>query len=421
MDRHEIKDFLLHNFKSFNGIYQILKNKYPFIFDNIIQETKYLDDKCNNFLERIYHIIYDIHSLQTCKLCENPVTFLSFKDGYRTYCNSGCIYKDLEPKEKRKKTNQDRYGGNAPLSSKVILNKCKNTLNNRYGVDNVSKLDDVKNKKREKSLENYGTEYVFQSEEVKSSIRRTNLKKFGVDNPNKSEIVKQNTKNNCLLNHNVEYITQTDSWKQAVRESVLLKYGVPNVNMLDFVKEKKKETFMKNYNKPHFMKDEFKKNELRNIFLERYGVDNPMKYQLFKDKLQNTLIKRYGTTNLFSIPEFNYKFHQTLYKNYGVYSLNELNNTVSKPQLELFKICQTILPYPVLEYYCSGKFIDIAIPKLGVAIEYDGSYWHQDDESDMKRQKLLENEGWTFLRYIDYVPNEDVLLNDINQILVNNI
>ena len=101
--------------------------------------------------------------------------------------------------------------------------------------------------------------------------------------------------------------------------------------------------------------------------------------------------------------------------------LNRYNNRfnkTSKPQLLLYKLCCFILPYPILEYPCKGKNIDIAIPKLSLAIEYDEPYWHQNIKEDIKRQKILENEGWKFLRY-KRVPDINKLLIDVNEVLYN--
>ena len=86
---------------------------------------------------------------------------------------------------------------------------------------------------------------------------------------------------------------------------------------------------------------------------------------------------------------------------------------ISKPQLKLFNETKEIYPETTLEYPCLNYSIDIAIPHLRIAIEYDESYWHQDQEADDKRQKKIENEGWTFLRYRDYVPSKIELERDI--------
>jgi len=96
----------------------------------------------------------------------------------------------------------------------------------------------------------------------------------------------------------------------------------------------------------------------------------------------------------------------------AAHALSFMSNP-SKPQVELFHLVQEVCPYPIMNYPCLNKSIDIAIPKLSIAIEYDGSYWHQDQEADDIRQKLLEEEGWIFLRYRDYVPTKNELTHDI--------
>lgn len=46
-----------------------------------------------------------------------------------------------------------------------------------------------------------------------------------------------------------------------------------------------------------------------------------------------------------------------------------------------------------------GKYIDIAIPKWKIAIEYDGWHWHHSKIStDLKQTKLLIKHGWKVLR-----------------------
>ena len=102
-------------------------------------------------------------------------------------------------------------------------------------------------------------------------------------------------------------------------------------------------------------------------------------------------------------------------KNGGAAYMNQFIKNPSKPQITLFKLCQELLPYPILNYPCLNYSIDIAIPKLNLAIEYDGSYWHKDIEKDIKRQKELENEGWLFLRYSDYIPDRKTFLSDIKR------
>jgi len=96
------------------------------------------------------------------------------------------------------------------------------------------------------------------------------------------------------------------------------------------------------------------------------------------------------------------------------YMLSCITNP-SKPQIQLWNIAQGLFPLAILNYPCiwTNRSIDIAIPHLAVAIEYDGSYWHQDDEEDRIRQESLEEQGWRFVRYLDRVPSESELLRDV--------
>jgi len=89
---------------------------------------------------------------------------------------------------------------------------------------------------------------------------------------------------------------------------------------------------------------------------------------------------------------------------------------ISKPQLKLFNKTKDLFPEATLEYPCLNYSIDIAIPSSKIAVEYDESYWHQDQEADDKRQNEIENEGWTFLRYRDYVPSKEELEKDIRSL-----
>ena len=67
-----------------------------------------------------------------------------------------------------------------------------------------------------------------------------------------------------------------------------------------------------------------------------------------------------------------------------------------------------------IEYWVINKYrLDVAIPSLKVAIEYDCSYWHQNKERDEKRQSEIEFQEWKFLRYRNYIPSVEQLKKDI--------
>jgi endogenous inhibitor of DNA gyrase (YacG/DUF329 family) len=129
---------------------------------------------------------FNPNEIKTCGCCSNKVKFINFNDGYRNFCSRKCqtIWQLSEEGILKKKsgwtqekrdattkkiieTNNLKYGGPSPSSSKDVVKKCRQTklknhgdinYNNRdkcrntclslYGVDHVSKVDDIHNKQQ---------------------------------------------------------------------------------------------------------------------------------------------------------------------------------------------------------------------------------------------------------------------------------
>jgi len=88
--------------------------------------------------------------------------------------------------------------------------------------------------------------------------------------------------------------------------------------------------------------------------------------------------------------------------------MNMFIKNPSKPQIELYKMVLELCPYAIINYPCLNYSIDIAIPFLEVAIEYDEPYWHQDKDYDSKRQRRLEKEGWRFIRFSSIPKKKEI-------------
>ena len=58
----------------------------------------------------------------------------------------------------------------------------KQTLLNKYGVDNVSKIPEVKEKKKQTCEQKYGSSYTFNAIKVKNKIKETLLNKYNTEN-----------------------------------------------------------------------------------------------------------------------------------------------------------------------------------------------------------------------------------------------
>lgn len=103
--------------------------------------------------------------------------------------------------------------------------------------------------------------------------------------------------------------------------------------------------------------------------------------------------------------------------------MNSFIQNPSKPQIELYKRVKniyqnSILNYPLIELNYS---LDVAIPDLKIWFESDGTYWHQDKEKDLERQRKIEKLGWKCIRYksnnVKEVPSNDQIIKDITEVI----
>lgn len=155
-----------------------------------------------------------------------------------------------EIKEKRKKTNLEKYGVENCYQSEDIKQKIKEDCLMKYGVEHHNQRSDVKKKIDESTiksqgtkrylqnekgkekykntcLEKYNVENTFQSEDKKEKIKQTNLQKYGYEVAAKSSIVKEHIKQTNLEKYGVEYISQSQQIKDKVIQTNIDKYGVP--------------------------------------------------------------------------------------------------------------------------------------------------------------------------------------------------
>jgi very-short-patch-repair endonuclease len=107
----------------------------------------------------------------------------------------------------------------------------------------------------------------------------------------------------------------------------------------------------------------------------------------------------------------------------------------SKPEIMLREMVLELYPDADPQHDVFNYSIDIALVEQKIAIEYDGyrhffectkvkkytpeEYRRITKEYDDKRQKRIEGEGWTFLRYtmFDKFPTKEQVKNDIEKII----
>jgi hypothetical protein len=324
-----VKKYSKYEFgKLFKKNYNELKDLE--FFKNIFEKIQ------TNKSKYVYRYLNDDFGF--CKNC-GKVTFKLF---CCHYC--ACEYNNSHRSEEMKKK---------------ILEKTKQTNLEKYGVEFSVQSENVKNKAKQTNLEKYGFKYTFQSEVVKDKIKETNLKKYGVENVSHSKEIREKTKQTNLKKYGFKYGFQNEAVKDKIKETNLEKYGVENVNYRNF---KNLENFNEEYIRKNFIKDGlFLRKEFSEYFNCSYA--NTSKYKRtfkIKEPSKVEIINFQGISK----------------------SEKELVDFIKKTHTVIENDRNILNP---LE-------LDIVIPQIKLAIEYNGVYWHSNvfKDKNYHLDKLLK-------------------------------
>lgn len=171
--------------------------------------------------------------------------------------------------KKRNKTILEKYGVNNISQIKEIKEKKKNTLLQNYGVDNPSKSSEIQQKKKDTCLEKYNVEYYFQSQDKKEKSEITSYEKYNTQYPSQNQMIKNKMKDTNILKYGVEFYSQTDEFKEKFQNTSIKKFGTENP----------------------FQNQDIK-NKIKKTMIEKYGVEHPMHLKEFFDKVQKTSFLR---------------------------------------------------------------------------------------------------------------------------------
>jgi hypothetical protein len=112
-------------------------------------------------------------------------------------------------------------------SNKTCSNECsrinktvlyKKKCLEKYGVDNVMKVDSVKKTSEQTCLERYGSKHYFTSEEGRNTYISRSIELFGTEHPMQSEEGKNRLKKSNLENYGTENIFASDYFHSLMKE-----------------------------------------------------------------------------------------------------------------------------------------------------------------------------------------------------------
>jgi hypothetical protein len=375
-------DFCGKSFVVKDNLYHHLsKNKdcYDFYYRDKVENVDYVTCRiCGKRLNRIFKEHLKMHGMTTEEYR------LLFPDAVLTA---------QETKDKRKRTNLERYGVENPFAMKEIKEKVKQTFLERYNVEHPMQIKEVRDKFKQTCLERYSVENPTRSEEIKNRIKQTCLERYGVDSHFKSQEV-----------------------RDKIKQTFLDRYGVKNPLQIKEIRDK-----------------------IRQTNLEKYGVEYPLLSEEIQDKIRQTNLQRYGVKYTSQVKEVKDKIRNTVQQKYGIYYRTMPGFSLTSQ--ELFTSIELILSdmYPDLEcFYATNKeiklggklvtneyqvlvesvsnnkkvrFLDFYIPTLKKWIEFDESY--HDNIDQLNDDKIREQEIKAVIPDIELLRiKEEDYLND---------
>lgn len=339
--------------------------------------------------------------------------------------------------QKRKETNRKKYGVDFASQTKETIEKTKQTMKEKYGVTNHMKLREFQEKVKETTVERYGMDNYSKTEEFKEKSTETFIKKYGVDNPAKLKETHELAKQTMKERYGAEHYSKTKEFKERAKKTNLERYGVDNYFKSDEFKEKAIETNLEKYGAEHYSKTEEFKQKYKETNLEKYGVDDFSKTEEFKKKAIETNKEKYKKDWYLLTDKSKEEYQRKVIRNFnrflekfdligkieyvknlhnGSHELkclkcgnnfeintkgfyynrtrnnhelcpicNPLNKTYSHAEKEVLDYIKSIYSGEIIEN--TRKIIypyelDIYLPDLQLAIEYNGLYWHSSEQKD---------------------------------------
>lgn len=113
-----------------------------------------------------------------CIMCNKSTSFVNFKYGYKQYCSAKCAAQSDLTKQKRHQTNLEKYG--YEYISQVPKIKEQKVIKYK------EHLQEIQEKVKQTNRQKYGCDWVTQSDLFKEKSKQTMIDKYNVDNYAKS-------------------------------------------------------------------------------------------------------------------------------------------------------------------------------------------------------------------------------------------
>ncbi len=285
---------------------------------NVKLTSKCITEDCNEFFHKKFHILYKT-KIFTCKKCT-------------------CIN-----------------------SSKKI----KQTFLDKYGVENINQLQEIKERKINNCLKKYGVKNVAQNIDIKNKTKETNKLKY---------IEKHNSLPPSFIDK---------------KQELFEKYGTHDYRNSDYIKNKIKQTVLERYGVDHISKSKDIQSIKRQSCMNKYGVEFPMQYPEFSEKAckNSFLMKKYVLPSGKIIKV----------QGYEPFALKDIINIDKIDENDIITGCKNVptIWYNDLQGNKHRHFVDIFIPSQNKCIEVK-SNWTVKLNNVFLKQKAAKELGYNY-------------------------
>lgn len=238
---------------------------------DLMRHIKKCDPSVSTPIE--YKIKYEYNGkLPICHIC-NKIPAEIMKTKISEYCRPCRIHKMSQ----MVKVSAIRRFKDPAIKS-AIMDKRKATTLEKYGVEHISQLDEIKNKKKTTVFNNYGV----------SALEVPTVKEARIE----------------ALENNKELINKKrkDAWTEDLIKKTRLsrintcikKYGVIHTSKLQTIKDKISDASLERYKDPKF------KQKMKDIIFELYQVNNVSQLSDVKNKIIKTSLEKYNSRHYLS-------------------------------------------------------------------------------------------------------------------------
>lgn len=295
--------------------------------------------------QKVYALRHKLLERPICCVCKGPA---SFRAGtFNPTCgNPRCAKMNPEAKLKAAITNNERYGGNSPMSSQEVREKSEQTC-----------------------LKNHGVRVSSQSSRIYAKVKQTNLEKHGVE---------------CILDLQSVRIKAVCGAQTAAAKTKRMK-SIDDHNAVFGAEARAKKLQQYGQNVLPSRLEELKNSKnIVPLFSKWVGSRAAYEWQHLDCGYQ-----------------FSSVFTATQHMNCPRCSPRSMPQAIVEQMCSDLGLKFTVNTRKVIPPY----EIDIFIEHLNIGIEVNGVYWHRDDSSAiplLTKTKLAEENGIQLLHFWDY-------------------